>query len=76
MKETEFFHLDGVLMPTEVVELLDDTLEQAIAGLNEITSETEAQLRLGLYNPTELLNRINGQAREIRKLLEKLQPPD
>lgn len=50
-------------------------LQDAIAGCNDIASAIEAHQRTGKYNAEALLDQINGQVREVRKLLEEMVKP-
>lgn len=64
-----------VIVPPEYWDLLEETLLEAIGGCNDIASSVEAHQRLGLHNAEQLLDRINGQVREVRKLLEAIEVP-
>lgn len=55
--------------------LLQETLLLAIGGCNDIASSVEAHQRLGLHDAELLLDQINGQVREVRKLLEAVEIP-
>lgn len=56
-------------------DLLQRSLADAIGVCNDIASQVEAHQRLGLHDAERLLDQINGEAREIRKLLEAVQIP-
>jgi len=64
-----------IFVPPEYWTLLQATLGEAIGICNDIASQVEAHKRLGLHDANELLDRMNGQAREIRNLLELIETP-
>lgn len=56
-------------------EAMQETLQRAIAGCDHIASSVKAHQRLGLYSANQLLDQINGQVLEVRKLLEVIEVP-
>jgi hypothetical protein len=64
-----------IFVPPEYWDLLQETLMRAIGGCNDIASSVEAHQRLGLHDAERLLDQINGQVREVRKLLELIEVP-
>lgn len=68
-------HTTTVIVDPEYWDLLQETLLLAIGRCNDIASSVEAHQRLGLHNAEQLLDQINGQAREVRKLLEAIEVP-
>lgn len=56
-------------------DLLQRSLDQVVAICNDMASQVEAHQRLGLHSAEQLLDRMNAQAREIRKLIEAVQCP-
>jgi len=67
--------VEVIYIPPEYWDLLQETLQYAIGGCNDIASSVEAHQRLGLYSAKQLLDDINGQVREVRKLLEAIEVP-
>lgn len=67
--------LSVVMVPPEFWDLLQETLIEAIGGCNDIALQVEAHQRLGLYEAKQLLDQINGKARDVRKLLEAIEVP-
>lgn len=68
-------HSVMVLVPPDYWSLLQETLLLAIGGCNDIAASVEAHQRLGMHDAEQLLDQINGQARELRKLLEAIEVP-
>lgn len=75
MSESGNGSLSVIMVPPEFWGALQDVLQQAIAGCNDIAASVEAHQRLGLYSAGELLDQINGKARDVRKLLETIEVP-
>ena len=75
MAKTDTGRLEVIMVDQSWWELLQATLEQAVALHNDIASQIEAHQRYGLHNAEELLDRINGEVREARKLLELIEVP-
>jgi hypothetical protein len=66
---------EKVLVSPEWWHSVQVDLQDAIAGCNDIASAIEAHQRAGKYNAETLLDQINGQVREIRKLLDEMVTP-
>jgi len=66
---------DLIYVPPEYWDWLQTTLQRAIGGCNDIASSVEVHQRLGLHSAEKLLDDINGQVREVRKLLEAIEVP-
>jgi len=75
MARGENGQLEIIIVDQDWWKLLQSTLEQAVALQNDIASQIEAHQRLGLYSAEDLLDRINGEVREARKLLEAIEVP-
>ncbi len=64
-----------VFVPPDYWSFVQATVSAAIGVCNDMASQVEAHQRLGRYNAEELLDRMNGQAREVRSLLEMIEAP-
>lgn len=67
--------VEVIYVPPEYWDQLQATLQLAVDGCNDIASSVEAHQRLGMHDAEQLLDQINGQVREIRKLLEAVEVP-
>jgi len=75
MKQGNGSNAAMIAAPPEYWSLLQETLLLAIGRCNDIASQVEAHQRLGRYGAEQLLDRINGQVREMRNLLEAVEVP-
>lgn len=75
MAKTREQPVEVIYVPPEYWDQLQATLQLAIDGCNDIASSVEAHQRLGMHDAEKLLDQINGQVREIRKLLEAVEVP-
>lgn len=75
MAQSRNGHHQALLLPPEYWDLLQSTLVIAISGCNDIAAAVEAHQRLGKYDAEQLLDKLNGDVREIRKLLEIIEVP-
>lgn len=67
--------LDVVFVPPEYWSFVQATVSAAIGICNDMASQVEAHQRLGTYSAEGLLDQMNGQAREVRNLLELIEAP-
>ena len=74
--ETKATRQNGkVLVSPEWWNSVQVDLQGAIGTCIDITSAIEAHQRHSKYNAETLLDQINGQVREIRKLLDEMVTP-
>jgi hypothetical protein len=64
-----------VLVSPEWWDSVQTDLQDAIAGCNDITAAIAAHNLTGKYAAEVLLDQVEGQVREIRKLLEEMVTP-
>jgi len=75
MAISQTLHPTKVRVSPEWWDSVQTNIDDAIDGCNDITSAIAAHQRKGRYTAEELLDLIDGWAREIRKTLEGMQTP-
>lgn len=75
MSKGERSAVELIFVPPEYWSFVQATVAAAVSVCNDMSSQVEAHQRLGQYNAEELLDQMNAQAREIRKLLEMIEAP-